>query len=215
MRRHKQSAVKKNKLPYQVRIIGGKWKRSLLPVSVVPDLRPTPIRVRETLFNWLYSIFDDGWEEKVCLDFFAGTGAFGFEAASRGAKQVVMVEFHRTAFLQLQATCEKFKAGEVIDLISGDALLAARRLISQEKRFDVIFLDPPFQTDMLSRILPFCAELLKENGVVYVESPVFLSEELMKKTGKKEEQWHIIRQDKASHVCYQLLQLQKLDNLQA
>ncbi len=208
MRRNRSSAGKKNTLPHQVRIIGGQWKRSLLPVTVLPDLRPTPSRVRETLFNWLYSLFDGRWEDKICLDFFSGTGAFGFEAASRGAKQVVMVESHRAVFSQLQATSQKLRAEAVISLIQGDALQVAQRLVLQEKKFDVIFLDPPFHGHILPEILPFCSELLKQNGLVYVESPDFLSEEIIKKTSKKDEQWHIIRQDKAGHVCYHLLQLQ-------
>ena len=191
MRRNKSSANKKKTLPLQVRIIGGKWKRSLLPVTVSSDLRPTPNRVRETLFNWLYSLFEGVWEDKVCLDFFAGTGAFGFEAASRGAKQVVMVESHRATFSQLQATNQKLQAEEVVHLIQGDAFYIAEHLVLKEKKFDVIFLDPPFNTNALTEILPFCSILLKPDGFVYVESPVFLSEEIIKKTSKKTEQWKI------------------------
>ncbi|MCL1887167.1 MAG: 16S rRNA (guanine(966)-N(2))-methyltransferase RsmD [Betaproteobacteria bacterium] len=212
MRQHKPSARQKSSHRYQVRIIGGQWKRSLLPVSVVPDLRPTPNRVRETLFNWLYTLFDGRWEEMVCLDLFAGTGAFGFEAASRGAQHVTMVESHRMAFEQLQATCEKLHAKSLVTLVQGDALLVAERLAAQEKRFDVIFLDPPFQADILPEILPFCAGLLKGNGVVYVESPVFLTEKTVAQSGQNDWQWHIIRQDKAGHVCYHLLQLRHADH---
>lgn len=208
MRRRKLPASQKSKLSYQVRIIGGQWKRSLLPVSVVPDLRPTPSRVRETLFNWLYTLFGGRWDEMECLDLFAGTGAFGFEAASRGARQVTMVESHRTAFAQLQATSDKLNAGSLVALIQGDALLVAERLVAQKKHFDTIFLDPPFQGNILPEILPYCAQLLKEEGVVYVESPLLLSEETLENSSKNGMQWHIIRQDRAGHVCYHLLQLQ-------
>lgn len=215
MRRRQSSASQKNKLNYQVRIIGGQWKRSLLPVSIAPDLRPTPSRVRETLFNWLYTLFGGRWEEMDCLDLFAGTGAFGFEAASRGTRQVTMVESHRAAFAQLQATSDKLNAGSLVTLVQGDALQAAQRLVAQKKQFDVVFLDPPFQANILPEILPFCADLLKEEGVVYVESSTFLTEETVENLSKNGRQWHIIRQDRAGHVCYHLLQLQYQDNLQA
>jgi 16S rRNA (guanine(966)-N(2))-methyltransferase RsmD len=215
MRHRKSSSSRKNKPGYRVRIIGGQWKRSILPVSVVPDLRPTPGRVRETLFNWLYTLFDGRWEEMNCLDLFAGTGAFGFEAASRGAREVTMVESHRTAFAQLQETSDKLDAGSFVTLVQGDAILTAARLVAQKKHFDVIFLDPPFQDNILPDILPYCADLLKEEGVVYVESPVFLVKETLENLSKNGRQWHIIRQDRAGHVCYHLLRLQYMDNLQA
>lgn len=215
MRRRKPAARQKGGLNYQVRIIGGQWKRSLLPVSIAPDLRPTPSRVRETLFNWLYTLFKGRWEEMDCLDLFAGTGAFGFEAASRGVRHVTMVESHRTAFAQLQATIEKLQAGPLITLVQGDALEVAARLVAQKKQFDVIFLDPPFQANILPEILHFCADLIKDKGVVYVESPVFLTAETLAQSGQNDRQWHIIRQDKAGHVCYHLIQLQHMDNLHA
>lgn len=208
MRRQKSPPRKKSSNNYQVRVIGGQWKRSLLPVSAVPDLRPTPSRVRETLFNWLSHIFDGNWDGMLCLDLFAGTGAFGFEAASRGARHVVMVESHRTAFAQLQATRDKFNATQLIDLLQGDALQVAERLVSQKKQFDVIFLDPPFQANVLSEVLPLCAQLLKKDGLVYVELPSALNEETLKQIEQIDGQWHIIRQDRAGHVCYHLLRLQ-------
>jgi 16S rRNA (guanine(966)-N(2))-methyltransferase RsmD len=210
-----QRSRKRKVHSYQVRIIGGQWKRSLLPVSVVPDLRPTPNRVRETLFNWLYTLFDGQWTALDCLDLFAGTGALGFEAASRGTRHVTMAEANRTAFSQLQATREKLRAQLLVTLMPGEALSVASRLVAEGKFFDVIFLDPPFQRDDLSGILPFCAKLLKVNGVVYIESPTLLTEDVAGKTDEDGAQWHIIRQDEAGHVCYQLLQLRQMDNLQA
>ena len=215
MQRRKSSASQKNKLSYQVRIIGGQWKRSLLPVSAIPDLRPTPGRVRETLFNWLYTLFGGRWEGMDCLDLFAGTGAFGFEAASRGTRQVTMVEANRTAFAQLQETASKLKAMSLVTLVQGDALAVAARLVAQNRRFDVIFLDPPFHGNLLPEVLPFCVDLLKEDGVVYIESPTLLTKETVEDLSKNDRQWHIIRQDRAGHVCYHLLQLQDIGNLQA
>ena len=83
------SAKPVNRGPQQVRIIGGVWKRTPLPVINAEGLRPTPDRVRETVFNWLNHLLDGGWQRMACLDLFAGTGALGFEAASRGAAKVV------------------------------------------------------------------------------------------------------------------------------
>ena len=207
MQRSKRPSRKKSSLNYQVRIIGGQWKRSLLPVSATPNIRPTPNRVRETVFNWLYTLFSGAWKEMACLDLFAGAGSFGFEAASRGVLQVTMVESNRMAYGQLQATRDKLGAGSVVTLIQGDAFSVVPHLRSQNRQFDVIFLDPPFESGVLSGILPLCAGLLKEKGVVYVESPVFLTEEFVAKSAAEGMQWHIIRQDRAGHVFYQLLQL--------
>ena len=87
---------------HQIRLIGGLWKRSVLSVICADGLRPTPDRVRETVFNWLNHLVDGHWQNLRCLDLFAGSGALGFEAASRGASQVTMVECHTPAFRQLQ-----------------------------------------------------------------------------------------------------------------
>src|SRR3954464_6268242 len=89
---------------HQIRIIGGQWKRTPLPVLDAEGLRPTPDRVRETVFNWLTHLFDGVWEGIDCLDLFAGSGALGFEAASRGAAHVTMVELGTAAVRQLDAT---------------------------------------------------------------------------------------------------------------
>ena len=215
MQRSKRSSGKKGSLNYQVRIIGGQWKRSLLPVSAASDIRPTPNRVRETVFNWLYTLFSGAWKEMACLDLFAGTGSFGFEAASRGVLQVTMVESNRIAFGQLAATRDRLGAGSVVTLIQGDAFFASSQLLSQNRQFDVIFLDPPFESGLLSGILPLCAGLLKDKGVVYIESPVFLTEEFVAKSGIEGKKWHVIRQDRAGHVRYQLLQLSSLGSSEA
>jgi 16S rRNA (guanine966-N2)-methyltransferase len=107
--------------PHQVRIIAGQWKRTPLPVATVDGLRPTPDRVRETVFNWLEHLQLRRWDNRRCLDLFAGTGALGFEAASRGAAEVVMVEANAAALRNLQAVCDKLKAQQVV-LRQGDAL---------------------------------------------------------------------------------------------
>lgn len=200
----------------QVRIVGGQWKRSLLPVSAdVPGLRPTPNRVRETVFNWLATVFDDRWEGAACLDLFAGTGAFGFEAASRGARQVVMVEAHKTVFSRLEETRTRLHAESLVTLVRGDALQVAERLVLEKTVFDVIFLDPPFSSGLLQKALPFCVDLLKDGGLVYVESPHLLEENALDAQDRAGGRWHVVRQGQVGQVCYYLLQFRYPGNLQA
>jgi 16S rRNA (guanine966-N2)-methyltransferase len=188
--------------PHQVRIIGGQWKRTPLTVLDADGLRPTPDRVRETVFNWLNHLMDGGWEQARCLDLFAGTGALGFEAASRGAAKVVMVEDNGAAVRQLQATKEKLKADNV-DILRGDALAAASSLASTAAEgFQVIFLDPPYHQDWLVKILPVCERLLTDGGLVYAEAEVPLDGELAPDWMKG---WEVVRSDKAGMVFYHLL----------
>lgn len=188
--------------PHQVRIIGGQWKRTPLAVLDAEGLRPTPDRVRETVFNWLNHLLDGAWEQARCLDLFAGTGALGFEAASRGASRVVMVEDNSAAVRQLEATRDKLKADKV-DIRRGDALAAASSLASTgANSFRVIFLDPPYHRDWLVKILPVCERLLADGGLVYAESEVPLDGETAPDWMKG---WEVVRADKAGMVYYHLL----------
>ncbi len=126
-------------------------------------LRPTPDRVRETLFNWL----GQDLTGRHCLDMFAGSGALGFEAASRGADGVVMIETFPPAVRQLQALRDKLGASG-IDIRAGDAFLhLARRAPAS---FDLIFIDPPFAGDLAGRALGAALSLLRPGGRIYVES---------------------------------------------
>jgi len=145
-----------------VRIIGGEWRRRLIRFPGSPDLRPTPDRMRETLFNWL----GQDLTGKTCLDLFAGSGALGFEAASRGAKQVVMVERDAQIFRALQATQTLLGAGQV-ELARADALAF---LQSDARRYDVVFLDPPYHLNLLPRVLPLLPGRLDSGSRVYLES---------------------------------------------
>lgn len=145
-----------------VRIIGGEWRRRLIHFPSTADLRPTPDRVRETLFNWL----GQDLTGETCLDLFAGSGALGFEAASRGAKQVVMVERDAQVFRALQATHTKLGAAQV-ELMRADALAF---LQSDARRYDVVFLDPPYHLDLLPRLLPLLPGCLDGGSRVYLES---------------------------------------------
>ncbi|WP_338846818.1 16S rRNA (guanine(966)-N(2))-methyltransferase RsmD [Massilia sp. W12] len=153
--------------PQQVRIIGGAWKRTPLPVHDAEGLRPTPDRVRETLFNWLNFLWELEWEHKRVLDLFAGSGALGFEAASRGAAQVVLCENQAAACRQLRANQEKLQATQ-IQILQGDAFLSSARLPGA---FDLIFIDPPYQLALWPRALESASKLLAQDGLVYLELP--------------------------------------------
>lgn len=192
--------------PRQVRIIGGQWKRTPLPVLDALGLRPTPDRVRETVFNWLNHLLDGNWSGVRCLDLFAGTGALGFEAASRGAATVLMVENNMAAARQLEAIKAKLKA-EQVSIRRGDALATAKELALRQKdgdsRFQVIFLDPPYHQEWLARMLPVCEQLLADGGLVYAESESALDSEAPPEWLAG---WDVVRADKAGMVFYHVLQ---------
>lgn len=149
--------------PAQVRIIGGRWKRTPLPVLEADGLRPTPDRVRETLFNWL----GQDMAGLACLDLFAGSGALGFEAASRGAATVTMVEANPRVARQLRDNQYRLGA-EHIQILQGDAFAIAAQM--PDAAFDVVFLDPPFAHDWIGPSLAHAARLVRDHGAVYVES---------------------------------------------
>jgi len=149
--------------PREVRIIGGQWKRSKLPVPDVPGLRPTPDRVRETLFNWLGQDLT-GWR---CLDAFAGSGALGFEAASRGAREVVLVECEPHLVKLLHATQARLK-GEAVRIQTGDGVSFMQR--AAPGSFDLVLLDPPFAAGIEARTLAAAAPLVAPGGFVYLEA---------------------------------------------
>jgi 16S rRNA (guanine966-N2)-methyltransferase len=194
----------------QVRIIGGSWKRTPLPVLDAFGLRPTPDRVRETVFNWINHQIDANWQQADCLDLFAGSGALGFEAASRGAHSVTMIDTVGPVVRQLELIKDKLKADKV-RILRADALAVARDLAQRGQRFDVIFLDPPYQQDFLSQALPLCASLLKPGGLLYAESGERLP--FAENEGQDEQLpdwlqgWQLVRGDKAGMVHFHLLKL--------
>ena len=152
--------------PHRVRIVGGAWKRTPLRVPDLPGLRPTPDRVRETLFNWLGQTLDG----LRCLDAFAGSGALGLEAASRGAARVLMIERDRTALAAIRDTVNRLGAGDRVELAGGDAFVEFGRRAAAGERFDLVFLDPPFATGFAEKALARLAPLLAPGARVYVES---------------------------------------------
>ncbi len=153
---------------HEVRIIGGQWKRSKLPVADRPGLRPTPSRVRETLFNWLGQDLS-GWR---CLDAFAGTGALGLEAGSRGAAEVTLVEQDPVLCKSLQAITQRLKAGTV-RVERGDGVAALRQRAWQG--LDLVFLDPPFGDGgnelLFGTALRSARQAVADSGLVYLEAP--------------------------------------------
>jgi len=145
----------------RVRIIGGQYRRRLLDFPGSAGLRPTPDRVRETLFNWLGQDLP-GWH---CLDLFAGSGALGFEAASRGAERVVMIERDRAALEALEKNRAVLGASQV-SILRADALAW---LANDRESFDLIFVDPPFDSGLTEGVLADLAVHLKPGGQAYVE----------------------------------------------
>ncbi|MBN9460555.1 MAG: 16S rRNA (guanine(966)-N(2))-methyltransferase RsmD [Burkholderiales bacterium] len=176
---------------HRVRIVGGRWKRTPLAVPDVPGLRPTPDRVRETLFNWLGQTLDG----RSCLDPFAGSGALGLEAASRGARRVVMIERDRSALAVIRAAIERLGAAQV-ELVAGDALEALARLARAGERFDLVLLDPPFDAGLLEPALARLPPLLAPGARVYVEAGAPLA---------VPPGWRIERAARAGHVHYHLI----------
>lgn len=215
---------------HQVRIIGGLWKRTPLPVLTAEGLRPTPDRVRETVFNWLNHLLDGDWARVHCLDLFAGSGALGFEAASRGAAQVTLVEQNAAAVHQLQQVKVKLDALQVT-VVRSDSLryvkgCAARNApqstapanmpSTAPSTFNLIFVDPPYQLQLLEQVLPLCLPLLAPDGWLYLESAAsLLDADSAEEPPLWLQEWDIIRADRAGMVFYHLLQRKKTPRNQA
>lgn len=147
-----------------LRIIGGIWRSRRIQFIDSPKIRPTPDRVRETLFNWLTSYVKGA----CCLDLFAGSGALGFEAMSRGANEVVMVEEDARIAAMLDQQKQKFNA----DTCEVRCQSAVTYLQNVNRQFDIVFLDPPFDSNLLDKVMPIIIEqeLLSDNAVLYIES---------------------------------------------
>jgi len=173
----------------RVRIVGGAWRSRLIGVPSRPGLRPTPDRVRETLFNWL----GQDLAGLSCLDLFAGSGALGFEAASRGAARVVMLESDRATIATLRASRAALDAAQV-EIVAGDAFAF---LAASKERFDLVFLDPPFRQNALSAVLEALPPRLSPGARVYLEAATPLPVPAL---------WRELRRKRAGQVNYQLLQ---------
>lgn len=188
----KSSADPAQRAPNRLRIIGGRWRGTRLQFPPLAAIRPTPDRVRETVFNWLQSAIPGA----VCLDLFAGSGALGLEALSRGAAAVVFVDRQPAIGRYLRETLQRLDctAGEV------QVMDAQQYLRRPQHRFDVVFLDPPFAQDMLS---PVCAQLqqggfLSPNAYVYIERAADMGAPTLPQG------WRLIRSKQAGQVGYHL-----------
>ena len=180
----------------EIRIIAGQWRSRRLRFPATEGLRPTPDRVRETLFNWLR----DDIEGARCLDLFAGSGALGFEAASRGSSRVVQVESAERACAALRQNCALLAATQIYVIQEN----ARHFLNGQPERFDVVFLDPPFRRGWLQ---PICHLLdsrgwLSHNALIYTEHEQELRPDDLPRT------WTRLRQNQAGEVIYSLFQRQ-------
>jgi 16S rRNA (guanine966-N2)-methyltransferase len=177
----------------QLRIIGGRWRGRKLAFAAVPGLRPTPDRVRETLFNWLGPLLQDA----RCLDLFAGSGALGIEAASRGAAEVVMVDNHP---LVVRTLCEQlqllgFSAAQVVQQDVNQWLATT----ATATPFDVVFLDPPFREERL----PDCIALLEAGGWLAAAARIYMEAE-KSWTPVLPDSWELYRSKQAGQVGYHL-----------
>jgi len=174
--------------PNTVRIVGGLWRSRILEFPDVEGLRPTPDRVRETVFNWL----GQDLTGLSCLDLFAGSGALGFEALSRGAASVVMVEKNPAALAALRENARKLAAAN-LTVVRGDALEFAR---GARSRFDVVFVDPPYRLNLQAAALALVRGLLVEEGRVYAGSEAAL---------EPPRGWAILKRARAGKVHFHLL----------
>lgn len=184
----------------KLNIIGGDWRSRKISFEEVPGLRPTPARVRETLFNWLqYDIV-----ASRCLDLYAGSGALGFEAASRGAKTVVQVENNPTACDYLKANARTLAATQ-IQIVQMDVL---HFLATEAKVFDIVFLDPPFHLNLASQT---CHVLetngwLAANAKIYVETECKNAEKRPFQLIDMPDNWQLLKQKTAGEVQYHLFE---------
>ena len=173
-----------------VRINAGEWRSRLLKFPDAEGLRPTPERVRQTVFNWL----GQDMTGLHCLDLFAGTGVMGFEALSRNAKSAVLVEKTPAVYRAIVENKAALKA-DAAQVLNIDALSF---LAQNRQRFDVIFLDPPYNQGWLAKVLPLLPAHLNPDGFVYAEAEFSIEDDAA---------WQVIKQSKAGNVFYHLLKL--------
>jgi 16S rRNA (guanine(966)-N(2))-methyltransferase RsmD len=175
-RKKPAAAPARGQSTHEIRIIGGQWRRTPIKVLDKPGLRPTPDRVRETLFNWLGQDLS-GWR---CVDAFAGTGALGLEAASRGAVQVLALENDAELAKLLLQQAERLKA-TMVQVQRADAVAAMQRLGAAA--FDLVFLDPPFDGPWFEPALKAAVRLVPVDGWVYLEAPTHWTDEALAPLG--------------------------------
>lgn len=177
----------------QLRIIGGQWRSRRINFLDLPELRPTANRVRETLFNWLMPILPGA----RCLDLFAGSGALGIEALSRGAAEAVFVESHPLAIAQLRDNLEKLRA-ENAKVVAADV---SSWLQHSARPFEVVFVDPPYQAELLEVV----CKALEEGGWLHTQAWIYLEAATQQAAPILPENWQVHREKSAGMVAYRLL----------
>ncbi len=181
-------------LPGRLRIVAGKWRSRLLQIIDEPELRPTSERIRETLFNWLSPIA----EGAQCLDLFAGTGALGIEALSRGAAHVVFIEKSATLAAAIRKNLSELEAMSA-EVCQRDAIEFLKN--AEPKQFDIVFLDPPFDTELLSN----SCSLLRENGWLKANAIVYLEHSRDTEKQVLPDGWVVTQEKVAGKVSYSLV----------
>lgn len=183
----------KNKASGQIRIIAGRWRRRIIPVCDIPELRPTADRIRETVFNWLQPYLPGAH----CIDAFAGSGALGLEALSRGAESVSFIEQHRAAARHLQKQLGLLGA-DTASVQQQDALSA---LAQHQRNIDILFLDPPFaKPELVSQSIGAARAQLNTQALIYVE-------QAKQHNYSGEHDMHLLKHKTSGNVCYQLWQI--------
>lgn len=192
VKRRQQNTAQKKASSGHVRIISGIWRGRKLPVHDAEGLRPTTDRVKETLFNWIATDIPNAH----CLDLFAGSGGLGFEAASRQADKVTLIELNKDAYRQIKTNVESLKASN-IDVVNSDALTF---LEQQGTPNHIVFIDPPFRKGLLEKTVSLLESnnWLTEDAMIYIET-----EKELNLTGLPES-WQLHREKVAGQVCYRL-----------
>ena len=179
----------------QLRIIGGEWRGRKLRFPEVPNLRPTPDRVRETIFNWLAPMI----EGAKCLDLFAGSGALGLEALSRGAALTTFVDSHKKATQSIEEHLSLLNGNDRARVIQMDSM---KFLNSEAQKFDLVFLDPPYQLDLMEKIVP----VLEEKDLLADDAMLYLEIEKRQSLPKLPDRWKQLKDKTAGEVHYFLFQ---------
>ncbi len=177
--------------PGSVRIIGGRWRGTRLAVADHAGLRPTPDRVRETLFNWLQPVLPGA----RVLDLFAGSGALGLESLSRGASHATLIESDPDVAGLLRAVAGRLQGGHAADIIQADA--AGWLALQPQASFDIAFVDPPFADNLWDRVLPSLLPRMSEHAWLYLESPAVMAPALPSN-------WALHREGRTREVRYAL-----------
>ena len=176
-----------------VRIVGGHWRGTRLPVGDAPGLRPSADRVRETLFNWLMPALPGA----RTLDLFAGSGALGLESISRGAASATLVERDAGLVRAIRDVTSRLEGGEAAEVVQADAIAWLARAAGEGRRYDIAFVDPPFAGDLWAAALAGLQPLMADDAWLYVETPLNAHVDMPP-------DWRLHREGSTREVAYRL-----------